>query len=204
MPRAGLTHDLVVGQAAQVADDLGWENLTLAAVAQRLGVSLPALYKHIGSLDGLRHDVAVLALTELAEVLTRAADGLSGQSALASLADAFRSFCQRHPGRYVATLNAPSWVDAEHSAAARSVLRAIYSTLEGYGLTGRDAADGVRSVRSVLHGFVSLETSGGFGTTPDLDRSFQRLVEGLDNLLSQWARQPRPGIGSPSGSATPG
>jgi AcrR family transcriptional regulator len=187
LPKAGLSHDLVVREAAQVADDVGWENLTLAVVAQRLGVSMPALYKHIGSLEGLRHDVAVLALMEMADSMTAAVKGTSGQEALFALAQAYRTYGQRHPGRYMATVRAPSWIDAEHSSAARSVLRVAYTTLEGYGLAGRDAADAVRAVRATLHGFVSLEAGGGFGTPADLDRSYRRLVEGLDATLAHWA-----------------
>jgi AcrR family transcriptional regulator len=191
MPKAGLSHDLVVGEAARVSDEVGWENLTLAIVAQRLGVSMPALYKHIGSLDGLRHDVAVLALTEMAESMSEAVKGTSGQAALFALAQAYRAYGQQHPGRYTATMRAPSWIDAEHSSAARTVLRVAYTTLEGYGLTGRDATDAVRAVRATLHGFVSLEAGGGFGTPMDLDRSYRRLTEGLDLTLSQWARSAR-------------
>jgi AcrR family transcriptional regulator len=202
MPKAGLSHDLVVREAAQVADDVGWENLTLAAVAQRLGVSMPALYKHIGSLDGLRHDVAVLAFTELAESLTEAVKGTSGQDALFALADAYRAYGQHHPGRYTATLRAPSWIDAEHSSAARAVLRVTYSTLEGYGLAGRDAADAVRAVRATLHGFVSLEAGGGFGTPLDLDRGYRRLIAGLDSTLAHWVHaHAGPSAGPASGSA---
>jgi AcrR family transcriptional regulator len=186
MPKAGLSHDLVVNEAAQVADDVGWESLTLAVVAQRLGVSMPALYKHIGSWEGLRHDVAVLALTELADCMAAAVKGSSGSDALLAVAHAYRAYGQRHPGRYVATVRAPSWIDAEQSSAARSVLRVAYATLEGYGLAGRDAADAVRAVRATLHGFVTLEATGGFGTPMDLDRSYRRLIEGLDATLAHW------------------
>jgi hypothetical protein len=43
MPRAGLTREKVVEQAAAAADNAGLDNLTLAAVAQRRGVSLPGV-----------------------------------------------------------------------------------------------------------------------------------------------------------------
>jgi AcrR family transcriptional regulator len=190
MARAGLSHDVVVREAALVVDDVGWESLTLAAVAQRLGVSMPALYKHIGSLDGLRHDVAVLALSEMAEEMADAVRDRSGSDALLAWARSYRLYSQRHPGLYVATIRAPSWIDADQSAAASAVLRVAYSTLEGYGLTGRDAGDAVRAVRATLHGFVSLEASGGFGAPADLDRTYHRLVEGLDALLGEWVPTP--------------
>src|SRR4051812_50226135 len=61
MPRAGLTRARVASVAAEVADEVGLERLTLAAVAQRLGVSGPALYKHVAGLDALQRDVAVVA-----------------------------------------------------------------------------------------------------------------------------------------------
>ena len=37
----------------------------------------------------------------------------------------------------------------------------------------------IRTVRSALHGFVSLEASGGFGLPDDVDASFETLVDVL-------------------------
>ncbi len=56
MPRAGLTPDRIISEAATVADEVGLDRLTLAAVAHRCGVSLPGLYKHV---SGLRRSGAV-------------------------------------------------------------------------------------------------------------------------------------------------
>jgi AcrR family transcriptional regulator len=50
MPRAGLTAESVVTAGAEIADELGFANLNLVLVAQRLGVRAPSIYKH---LDGL-------------------------------------------------------------------------------------------------------------------------------------------------------
>ncbi len=208
MPSSPLTHQAVVREGAQVADDVGWEHLTLAVVAKRLGVSMPGLYKHIGSIEGLRHDVAVYALGSFAERLAAATEGRSGPDALRSLAGAYRSFVQRHPGLYAAAMKSPSWADPERSAAARSVLRTAYTALEGYGLTGRDASDAVRAVRAALHGFTTMEASGAFGAPLDLDRSFQRLVEALERSLATWPRHTvkpvgRRGASDEAGAARP-
>ena len=51
VPRAGLNPDRIAAVAAEVADEVGLERLTLAMVASRLGVSGPALYKHVAGLD---------------------------------------------------------------------------------------------------------------------------------------------------------
>jgi hypothetical protein len=39
-------------------------------------------------------------------------------------------------------------------------------------------------VRAALHGFVTLESSAGFGLPLSLDESFERLVAMLDRGLS--------------------
>ena len=114
MPRAGLSRRAVVTAAAQLADEAGWDRLTLAAVAGRLGVRLPSLYKHIPSLDGLRRDVAVLAVTELGQALSAVAVGRAGPDALRAVAAAYRGYGQRHPGRYAATVRAPAAGSSSH------------------------------------------------------------------------------------------
>jgi AcrR family transcriptional regulator len=186
MPRAGLSRTVVIGAAAELADETGWERLTLAALAARLGVRLPSLYKHIDSLDGLRRDVAVLAVRELGEVMRSAAVGRAGGSALPPVAAAYRDYGRRHPGRYAATVRAPAADDAEHTAAAETVLRVVLAILDGYGLAGSDAVDAARALRSALHGFVTLEFGGGFGMPVEVDRSFTRLVDGFDTALETW------------------
>jgi AcrR family transcriptional regulator len=177
----------VVTAAAELADEAGFDRLSLAALAARLGVRLPSLYKHIDSLDGLRRDVAVLAVTELGAVMSAAAIGRAGSDALRAVASAYRHYGQAHPGRYAATVRAPAADDAEHTAAAESVLRVVLAVLAGYGLTGNDAIDATRALRATLHGFVALEAGGGFGMPVDVDRSYTWLVDGFDATLHRWA-----------------
>lgn len=177
----------MVTAAAELADEAGFDRLSLAALAARLGVRLPSLYKHIDSLDGLRRDVAVLAVTELGAVMSAAAIGRAGSDALRAVANAYRDYGQAHPGRYAATVRAPAADDAEHTAAAESVLRVVLAVLAGYGLTGNDAIDATRALRATLHGFVALEAGGGFGMPVDVDRSYTRLVDGFDATLHRWA-----------------
>src|SRR3954462_15068477 len=100
---------------------MGWDRLSLAALAARLGVRLPSLYKHIDSLEGLRRDVAALAVTELGAAMSAAAVGRAGGDALRAAAAASRHYGQAHPGRYAATVRAPVAEDAEHTAAAETV-----------------------------------------------------------------------------------
>ncbi len=67
MPRAGLTPDVIVAEAASMADRDGLASLTLADLAAQLGVRSPSLYKHVGGLPDLHRRLAVLGLRELAD-----------------------------------------------------------------------------------------------------------------------------------------
>ncbi|MEP7026477.1 MAG: TetR/AcrR family transcriptional regulator, partial [Actinomycetota bacterium] len=82
MPRAGLHAADLVQAAAAIADELGYQQLTLGLVAERLGVRSPSLYKHVAGLADLQHQLAALAMTELGDAVADAAAGLAGKAAL--------------------------------------------------------------------------------------------------------------------------
>jgi AcrR family transcriptional regulator len=187
MPRAGLTRARVAWVAADVADEVGLERLTLAAVAQRLGVSAPALYKHVAGLDALQRDVAVLALGELTSALSAETVGRSGADALRGLADAYRAYGAAHPGRLAASVRAPAPGDAEHAAAGERALAVLVAVLSGYGIREADMVDALRILRASLHGFAVLDTSGGFGLPRDVEATYARYIETLDAGLRSWA-----------------
>lgn len=100
-----------------------------------------------------------------------------------AMAHAYRGYARAHPGRYAATVRAPRPEDVDHVAASDRLVHTVLAVLAGYGLVGDDAIDAARMVRSALHGFSVLETAGGFGLPRDVDRSFDRMVLGLDNAL---------------------
>lgn len=189
MPRAGLTHERVVAEAAVVADEVGLERLSLAAVAQRLGVSQPSLYKHVGGLDALKRDLAVLGVRELTAALSTAAVGRARSDALYAIADAYRDYATAHPGRAAAAVRAPAPDDDEHVAVSVDAAAVLFAALDGYDITGDDAIDAIRSLRAAMHGFVSLEAAGGFGLPQSVDATYARLIGALDTAFATWARQ---------------
>lgn len=182
MPRAGLNPEVVVNEAARVADEIGLDRLTLAALAARFGVAVPSLYKHVGGLDAVRRGVAIRGVRDLGEALEAGVAAAPGtpSARLRALAVAYRGFARTHPGRYAASVRAASPDDAEHRAASDVVLRLVLGVLGERGLAGDNAIDAVRGLRAALHGFVALESAGGFGLPRDIDRSFEGLVDVLD------------------------
>jgi AcrR family transcriptional regulator len=175
----GLDAARVVDVACEIADADGLSAVTLARVAGELGVRAPSLYNHVDGRDGLERAIALRGVRELTAVLRDAAVGRSGTDALVAAARAHRAYAVAHPGRYAATVTAPAADDAEHLAAAGETVDVLLAVLRQWDLEGDDAVHAARALRSAVHGFVALETAGGFGIPIDLDTSFERLVATL-------------------------
>ena len=75
MARAGLSTDRVVRAGADLADEVGFDDVTVSALARRLGVRVASLYSHVGGSDDLRTRIALLALDELADLASAALAG---------------------------------------------------------------------------------------------------------------------------------
>jgi AcrR family transcriptional regulator len=184
VPRTGLAGPAVVATAADLADEVGFANLTMGLLAERLGIRTPSLYKHVDGLADLQHRIAVLAMTQLGDLVRDAIGGHSGRAALAALATAFRRFVTDHPGRYNATVgavvNGPD--DPLHLAGGR-VLEAIAAVLRGYGIPADQTDHALRTLRSLLHGFATLQAAGGFQWSADPDETFEWLIGFVDRGL---------------------
>ena len=186
MPRAGLSEERVVEEAERLVDEVGLSQLTLAALAERLGVRQPSLYKHIAGMDGLKRSIAIRAKREMAGVFGRAAIGKSQGDAILAFSLAYRAWAHEHPGRYEAAQRAPVPGDSDDEAVSADVVRIVFDVIGAYDLRDDDAVHAVRIMRSMLHGFVTLEANGGFGLPTDITISFSRLVGFIETILSSW------------------
>jgi AcrR family transcriptional regulator len=178
-PRAGLDKQSVVQAAAALLDADGVDGLTLGKLAAQLGVQTPSLYNHVDGLPGLNREVALLNVRLLGERLGDAAIGKSGPAALAAIAQAYRAYIKEHPGVYMTSLRASRTqtpVDAELQAGEDRVVTIVLAVVASFGLSGEDALHAVRGLRSLVHGFATLEVAGGFGLALDPDESFRRLI----------------------------
>jgi AcrR family transcriptional regulator len=186
MARAGVTVERLTRAAAELADEVGFENVTVAALARRFGVKEASLYSHIKNARDLKTRVTLLALAELADQAAAALAGRAGKDALVAFAGAYRDYAKRHPGRYAAARMRLDAETAAMSAGSRhsEMTRAI---LRGYALAEPDQTDAVRMLGSVFHGYVSLETAGGFEHHPrDAEASWSRTLDALDRVLRDW------------------
>ena len=179
MARQGLTAARVVADAAALADEEGLAAVTFAALAARLGVRAPSLYKHVASVEAVRSALAGLAVKELADALVDSIAGRSDGDALRAAGAAYLDYARAHPGRYPLTLRAPDPADVEHTAAAERAIAAVRATLRGIDLSPEDELHAIRGIRSALHGFAAIEAAGGFGLDLDRDVSLRWLIDTL-------------------------
>ncbi|MFI2380305.1 TetR-like C-terminal domain-containing protein [Streptomyces sp. NPDC018964] len=188
MPRAGLTTGRLVAAAADLADEAGYENVTLSALARRFGVKDASLYAHVRGLRDLRVRMALLAGGEMTDRIAAAVDGRTGKEALAAFANAYREYALAHPGRYTATQLPLDPSLASGSPAMRRTSEVVHGLLRAYGLDEPDLTDAVRLLRSAFHGYCALESAGAFGDPRDVRASWDRAVDALHIALVNWPR----------------
>ncbi|CAM5633976.1 TetR/AcrR family transcriptional regulator [Streptomyces pilosus] len=190
MTRVRLSPERLTRAGAELADEVGFEQVTVSEVARRFDVRVASLYSHLKNSHDLKTRIALLALEELADRAAEALAGRAGKDALTALANVYRDYAREHPGRYAAAQfrlapeAAASSAGVRHAQMTRALLR-------GYDLTEPDQTHAVRLLGSVFHGYVSLEMGGGFShSAPDTQETWTRVLDALDALLRNWPPSP--------------
>jgi AcrR family transcriptional regulator len=184
--RAGVTPQRLVQAGAELADRVGFDQVTVSALARHFNVKVPSLYSHVRNSHDLKTRITLLALAELADRSAAALAGRAGKDALVALGNVYRDYAREHPGRYAAMRMRLDPQTAAASAGPRhsQLTRAI---LHGYQLGEPDQTHAVRLIGSTFHGYISLELAGGFDhSSPDPQQSWNRIMDGLDALLRNW------------------
>ena len=178
MPTRRLNPEMVLDTAAALANERGdAAAVSLTALAETLGVRVPSLYNHVDGLAGLRAELGRRAQLALLDQVRAAAAGRSGADALRAMGLAYRRFAHEQPGLYPLTVIAPDPDDAPGQAVAAEWLSLLARIMAALDLHGEDVLHAMRGYRALLHGFVSLETAGGYKLDLDRDASFERLLD---------------------------
>lgn len=175
-PRAGLNETIILQAAAEIADENGYEAVTLASVAERLNIRPPSLYNHIEGLGELKKRLAIIGTEGLFQDMSKAIEHLNELEAIYAASKAYLLFALHHPGLYESILKAPDPIDPEVLAAAEKVLSLVVQLMNGFNLEGDHIFHAVRGLRSILHGFASLEQGRGFNMELDLFISLEFAV----------------------------
>lgn len=183
--RRWLNQEIVVETAVRLADEAGTaDSLTLKQVAAALNVRVPSLYNHVAGADGLREAMTLYGLRLLIQRMRDATFGQVGQEALLAMCHAYRHFAHDHPGIYALTIVAPEPDQPQLQTLAQELLQLLLMAFASLNLAGDDALHAIRGLRAVLHGFVSLEVTGGYKMALDKEESFRRLVDAFVHGLN--------------------
>ena len=161
----------------------GLDALTMQAVADRVGIRGPSLYKRIDSRSALIAAIAADAFAELGREIAAAAGGDDPAEDIRRIADAYRAFAHRAPQSYgllfanLAPEARPATVEGARAAAPVLALAQRWVGPE-------DALDAARLLTAFVHGFVSMEQAGAFRLGGDVETAWrygvETLIRGLD------------------------
>lgn len=184
--KAGLDKDIILKTAADLADAEGIANVTLKALAEKLGVKPPSLYKHINGLEELNKALMLYGWKSLEKKVTRAAVGKSKEDAIRAIFYAYRDYVKEHPGVFEAMQWYNMYQSEENLQATEEIVAVLFQVLSAYDLQEEQKVHIVRMFRVFLQGFLMVEIHGGFGNpasiTESFDFSLEILLNGIDNL----------------------
>ncbi len=185
-PRAGLDVSSITIAAADIANEEGLEQVTLAKVARKLGVRSPSLYNHIGGLPDLIEKLAVYGVEKMHTVIKYEMNSGHGENGLKAVMTAYLTFARAEPGVYEAAQKAPEQHNEVWQAASNQLVQVLLAVVAAFDLEEKAALHTVRVLRSALHGFVMLDRAGGFGLPLDLQETeevmYKLITAGIAKL----------------------
>jgi len=186
----GLSRPIVVEAGVAILEEQGTvDAVSLAAVAERLGVRTQSLYSHVDGLDGLRRELALHAVRALGRELADAAMGRAGADAVEAIIRTYLRFAAEHPGLFAATLRAPD-DDAELADAVAGVSTPLNLVFRSYGLGATEQVHWYRLVWATVCGFATLRRDGLFTRPGDPDDTIAHFVRVFSDQLAHDAGRP--------------
>jgi AcrR family transcriptional regulator len=180
--------DEIIQAGRDIVESAGFARLTMQAVADRVGVRPPSLYKRVRSRDVLVGLIAEATVRDLGQRL--AAVGASGDPRrdLAELARSFRAFAHACPAGY-------QLIFAPHPDSARpgldAVTRAVAPVMRvAANLAGEQhALEAARTITAWANGFISMELAGAFKLGGDIDHAYEFGIACLADALDRQAHR---------------
>ena len=172
--RTGLNKEEIVKIAADMADEKGAAGVTFKALAARLGIKSPSLYKHFGGgLEELNKELMLCGWRLMDGEITEAVFGKEKDDAVIALCYAYRKFVSRHKGLYEAMQWYNMYDSEEHRQACEGAVGVMYRALGSYELSEEQKVHTVRMIRAFLQGFSTIEVNVGKDYPVTLDESFE-------------------------------
>lgn len=172
MSKGNVDRHLVIMEAAALANEVGFSNVTLKLIAERLNIKTPSLYNHIASLEDLKQELMAYGWQEFTGRLAEVLIGESGDEALRLGCSTFYEYAVENPGVFEAMAFSNSNDGRMKTEASEEFMRILFKVLGKRNIGEENAGQVMRLARSYLEGFTLLVNHGAFDTTLPLKESF--------------------------------
>ncbi|WP_375386870.1 TetR/AcrR family transcriptional regulator [uncultured Amnibacterium sp.] len=171
MPAPARTgREQLVAAARDLLEEGGVDAVTMAAVADRVGVRSPSLYKHVRDRGGLLGLVVAATVEDVTARLDALRDPDPGRSVLAQV-EGMRGFAHERPHGFRLMFGVVPGVPSPDPSAAEASLRPLLDAMTA--LVGPEhALDGARLVTAWANGFITMELTGALRLGGDLDAAW--------------------------------
>jgi AcrR family transcriptional regulator len=184
-PARGRTSaDEIVAAGRELLEAGGLDAVTMQAVAGRVGVRAPSLYKRFSGRAALIAAMISSILEELRTSLATAAEDPDPVAGLRSMATRYRSYALAHPRAYALAytdLPADHRPSAEENARAAAPLLVLTARVVG----PDRALEAARLLTAFVHGFISMELAGAFRLGGDVETAYGFGVEVITAALAE-------------------
>ena len=174
--RSRTSSDAITAAARRILEEDGLEAVTMQAVADRVGVRAPSLYKRVADRNALVRSVVASVAADLAVEMRPSRAAGDPRDELREMAARYRTFVRANPVGY-GLLFARLGPEVRPDEAALAALGdPVVASMRR--IVGDDGAlEAARTFVAWAHGFTSLEMTGGFRLGGDLERAYARGVE---------------------------
>nr|ADC35976.1 TetR family transcriptional regulator [uncultured bacterium 148] len=183
------SRDAITAAARAILEEDGLDAVSMQAVAHRVGVRPPSLYKHVADRNALIRAVTDAVTADLGAALRPPRAATDARVDLRWIARTYRAFVHANPvgyGLLFARLDPGRAPDPATLAALGEPIVEAIGRLVG----PDDALSAARTFVAFAHGFTSLELAGGFRLGGDVDAAYASGIELIMAGLSGRANPP--------------
>jgi AcrR family transcriptional regulator len=155
---AKTTPEAILETALEMLDETGADALSMRALAERLGIKAPSLYRHYADRAALETALVARGSTQLRDQL-EAIRASAPETALRDAATVYVEFARDNPALYELMMRPQA-----SSGAPKDLWNTVLRLTSA--ISGRDDdTPAAVALWSFLHGYVSLQRRGAFGTS---------------------------------------
>ncbi len=189
MARVGLDKEIVIRKAAEMANEIGFEKITLKLLAEKLNVQPPSLYNHIKGINDLQREIMLFGWRQMEKKMLEAAVCISGYEALEAICWAFYKYAIENPGIFNTMLWYNKFKNDEMQEVTKGIFSVIYKNFKMLNISMENSEHLIRTFRSFLEGFALLVNNNAFGNPISIEKSFdislQVLITGIKTLKNK-------------------